>query len=88
MILSLIVGTLYLTSNQQEKQRKNTYTARTHCFTNLDLLVFCRIHVSLWPNDQFGTSHGTFTPNFRIISIITNDHANLHPFRSIRYERS
>ena len=45
-----------------------TFNQLTHRLTDLNLLIFSWVHVSLRPNNLLSSSHGALSPNFRVVS--------------------
>jgi hypothetical protein len=52
------------------------------------LTIHLNLHIALRANDQFRTLHGTISPDFWVVSVVTDDHAHLHALWTFDYARS
>mmetsp|Transcript_16441 Transcript_16441/g.41236 ORF Transcript_16441/g.41236 Transcript_16441/m.41236 type:complete len:276 (-) Transcript_16441:147-974(-) len=60
--------------------------APCHSLADLHLLCLCRVHITLWTNNQLGSFHCTISPDFGIVAVVANDHRHLHSFWSVSHE--
>ena len=67
----------------QLMRRQPDHTFSPHIILALTLLCLGWVHVPLWTNDQLSSMHSTLAPDLGIVSVVANDHRNLHALRAL-----